>query len=613
MLENYPLIASIKSIEDYKRMDEARLNELAAEIRAFLVKSVSDCGGHLASNLGVVELTMAMHRVFSSPKDKLIFDVGHQSYVHKILTGRAASFDRLRRADGISGFPKPSESEHDAFATGHASTAISAAVGLQRAIVARGEDSYVAALVGDGALTGGMAFEALNDAGLSKLPLIVILNDNNMSISRNVGALNKHLNTMRSSVGYNKFKGSVASMLGKIPKVGTRLSNRVLRLKNRLKYLLIPNVLFEEMGYTYLGPVDGYDIKLMEKTLLQAKQLKRPVVVHVLTVKGKGYEFAERDPERFHGIGKFNVQNGLSFTPPRETNSEVFSKELVRLAQDDSSIMAITAAMPSGTALEMFQNRFPERFFDVGIAEQHAVTMAAGLAAGGMRPVAAIYSTFLQRAYDQLLHDVCLQKLPVIFGVDRAGLVGDDGETHQGVYDIAYLLTLPGMSIMSPSTKRELRQMLNIAMKLSTPCAIRYGRGALEEGDEADGNVEYGKWCELKPIKSVTIVATGRMMEQAARAAAGYDVGLVNARFIRPWDENMVTELKKNANTVISVEDGIRDGGFGSMIADILSGSTRVVRVGVRQAPVSQGTRAEQDAMCQMDEKSIRKLIEELL
>lgn len=612
-MQDYPLISSIHSLEDYKSMDETRLAELASEIRAFLVESVSCCGGHLASNLGVVELTMAMHRVFDSPKDKLIFDVGHQSYVHKILTGRAESFTGLRRANGISGFPKPSESEHDILATGHASTSISAAVGLTRALVAKGDDSYVAALVGDGALTGGMAFEALNDAGLSKLPLIVILNDNNMSISHNVGALNKHLNSLRSSAGYNNFKGGVAAMLEGIPKVGIRLSNRVLRLKNRLKYLLLPNVLFEEMGFTYLGPVDGYNMKLLEKTLVQAKQLKRPVIVHVMTVKGKGYEYAERDPERFHGIGKFNVQNGLSVSAPAETNSEVFSKELVRLADKDESIMAITAAMPTGTALGFFENRFPERFFDVGIAEQHAVTMAAGLAIGGMRPVAVIYSTFLQRAYDQLLHDVCLQGLPVVLGVDRAGLVGDDGETHQGVYDIAYLLTLPGMTIMSPSTKRELREMLDIALEKNEPCAIRYGRGSLSEGSDEDESVEYGKWSVIRPIKRTTIVATGRVLEQTLRAAEGYDVGIVNARFIRPYDKSVLNELKAKAETVITVEDGIKDGGFGSMLSGLLSGYSRVERIGVRSAPVTQATRAEQDAMCGMDEARIRKTIEEFI
>lgn len=605
---NTPLIDGIKSIEDFRRIPEEKLNELALEIREFLVEKVSRRGGHLASNLGVVELTIALHRALNAPADKIVFDVGHQTYVNKILVGRAAEFESLRQKDGLSGFPKRGQSEFDVFNTGHSSTSVSAALGLLRAMRHKGDMSKVAAVIGDGALTGGMAFEALNDAGESGLPLIVILNDNEMSISRNVGALNRHLSDMRSSRGYISFKRSLSGFLGHIPKIGPRIRVRLSRLKSRIKYFLLPNVLFEELGFTYLGPIDGHDIRKITETLLLAKNMDEPVLLHVVTQKGRGYGPAEKEPGRFHGIGPFDRETGKEPDRGAVSNSVAAGRAICELAENDKDIAVITAAMSSGTGMEEFQKRFPERFFDVGIAEQHAVTMAAGLACGGMKPVAAIYSSFLQRGYDQMLHDVALQRLPVVFAVDRAGLVGADGETHQGAYDIAYTLTMPYVDIYSPASKGELGEMLALAVSTGNPAVVRYGRGALPE--EQYPPVEYGKWLELKPIADVTVIATGRMVETAQRAVLGTDAGLVNARFIRPMDEEMLQRIGSLSRRIITIEDGIAGGGFGSRIAERFSGKIGVLRLGMPDTPVQQGTVSEQDAVCGMDEGALRRAIE---
>ncbi len=604
---NTPLIDSIKSIEDFRRIPKDRLDELAAEIRAFLVHKVSRTGGHIASNLGVVELTIALHRAFNTPEDKIIYDVGHQTYVNKIITGRAAEFDTLRQKGGLSGFPKRSESEFDAFNTGHSSTSVSAALGLLRAIRHRGDSSKVAAVIGDGALTGGMAFEALNDAGESGLPLIVILNDNEMSISKNVGALTRHLSEMRSSSGYLSFKKNFAEFLSSIPKIGPRIRGRISGLKSRIKYFMLPNVLFEELGFTYLGPVDGHDINNLTENIIMAKNMEEPVLLHVITKKGKGYAPAEREPGRFHGIGPFDIETGREPTKNTISNSATAGQAVCELAEKDKDIAVITAAMSSGTGMEEFEKRFPDRFFDVGIAEQHAVTMAAGLACGGMKPVAAIYSSFLQRAYDQILHDVALQRLPVVFAVDRAGLVGADGETHQGVYDIAYALTMPYVDIYSPASKGELKEMLEMAVNTGNPAIVRYGRGALPDMEYPP--VEYGKWLELAPISEVTVIASGRMVDTAKQAVEGTGAGLVSARSIRPMDDEMLQRIEEKALRIITIEDGIASGGLGSRIAERFSGSVKVTRLGVGEIPVQQATVGEQDMLCGMDRDALRREI----
>ena len=609
-MKETPLVDSIHSIEDFKRIDEQELDRLADEIRSFLVERVSHTGGHLASNLGVVELTIALHRVFDSPADKIVFDVGHQAYVHKILTGRAAEFDKLRQKDGISGFPKRSESPHDAFGTGHASTSVSAALGILRAERMLGGKGSVVAVLGDGALTGGLCFEALNDAGQSKQPLIVVLNDNDMSISHNVGAVNRHLNRMRTSRSYQHFKHNTAEFLRKLPKVGARLFGSVLHLKNKIKYLLIPNVLFEEMGFTYLGPVDGHDTAELIEVLARAKQFEGPVIIHAVTKKGKGYALAEQNPEKFHGIGKFDIDTGAVSGSQRESNSSVFARTLCGLAGTDSRIVGITAAMPKGTGLDRFAAEYPERFFDVGIAEEHAVTMAAGMAAAGARPVVAIYSTFLQRAYDEILHDVCLQGLPVVFAIDRAGLVGEDGETHQGVYDISFLRAMPGITILSPVSQEELSEMLRLALSQNGPVALRYNRGALMSRAVTQP-VEIGVWEEILPLSGgrVTILASGRMVETALEACDGLPVSLVNVRCIKPMDAAMLARIAAQGTPVITLEDGVRTGGFGEAVQAEIGHAVRVVSCGVGEMPVRHASVREQDALSGLSSEEIRQVI----
>lgn len=612
-MRNYPILEKINSLEDFKALDEKELKPLAEEIRGFVIDSVAKNGGHLASNLGAVELTMALHRVFSSPNDKLIFDVGHQGYVHKLLTGRRNDFDNLRHSGGASGFLKYEESEHDAFNAGHASTSISAAVGILRANKILHKSGYAVAVIGDGALTGGMAFEALNDAGRSRLPLIIVLNDNGMAISGNVGAMNSHLNNIRSSRGYQQLKRSTLKALERT-KRGRAFAGKLERLKNRIKYFLLPNnILFETMGFTYLGPVKGHDIAALENMFKRAKLIERPVIIHAITKKGKGYSYAERNPEKFHGIAPFDPCTGELKKKANDNNSKIFGSELVRLARGDDRICAITAAMPAGTGLVTFSRELPSRFFDVGIAEQHAVTMAAGMAVQGACPVVAIYSTFLQRAYDQILHDVCLQKLHVVFAIDRAGLVGEDGETHQGAYDIAYMMHMPYMTIMSPASTKELKQMLAMAVSAQGPVAIRYNRGRLSDEDMG-GDAKFGEWALLRPLKHVNLIATGRLVETALKAADGLDAGVVNARFIKPIDEKMFAAVAGASKCIITVEDGIKCSGFGMSIAQRLCGkNTSVINLGIGEIPVSHASLKEQDEQCGLDVNSIRRIIIEEL
>lgn len=599
----------IDSPEDLKKIcasDPDAVYKIADELRSYIIEVVTLNGGHLASNLGVIEITLAMHLIFKSPMDTIVFDVGHQSYAHKILTGRRDEFATLRKKDGISGFPKRSESEHDAFNTGHSSTSISAALGIARAKKLKGDESHTIAVIGDGSITGGMAFEALNDVGQSELPLIVLLNDNEMAISNTVGALGTHLSKLRTSRKYLKFKRSTSSFLKKIPLVGDKLSLSLEKLKNRIKYFIIPDVIFESMGLAYIGPIDGHDIKALQKAFLIAERSERPVLIHAVTVKGKGYPPAETDAEKYHGI------SGRKAAKSSGSNSKTVGETLCLLAREDEGIVAVTAAMLSGTGLLPFSKEFPDRFFDVGIAEQHAVTMAAGAATKGLRPFVAIYSTFLQRAYDQILHDVCLQRLPVVFGIDRAGLVGDDGETHQGVYDIAYLLTMPNMTIMSPSTTDELKTMTELAFRINRPVAVRYNRGCLPER-ETKVKVVFGRWEIMNPVSEITVIATGRLVETARRVAKEFHIGLVNARFINPIDYSVMGEIKNKARIVITLEDGIASAGFGVKIAQKLSeDNIAVYNMGVPHRPIPQGSIREQDEMCGISEGALVRRLREL-
>ena len=601
------LLRGIGSAEDLRKLSNEELNELADEIRRYMITTVSKNGGHLASNLGVVEMTIALHRVFDFDVDRLVFDVGHQSYVHKLLTGRAEEFDTLRKRGGIAGFPKTAESKYDAFNTGHSSTSVSAAIGIMRADEINGISRHVVALIGDGALTGGMAYEALDDVGQQRLPLIVVLNDNEMSISGNVGGLSRHLAKMRTARGYQSFKRGFSAFLKHIPLIGKWLSARFEKLKNRIKYFILPNVLFEELGFTYLGPIDGHDIDDMTEVFEHAKNLGKPVIVHAITKKGKGYEPAEKNPEKFHGIGKFDETTGESKTT--FGNSAVFAEELCAIAEERGDVAAITAAMASGTGLDSFKERFPERFFDVGIAEQHAVTMAAGMAISDMIPVFCVYSSFLQRGFDQLLHDVCLQDLKVVFGVDRAGLVGADGETHHGIYDISYLLTLPNMKILSPSSKEELRAALRWAVNENdSPCAIRYNRGVLPEREMTGGVLS---WECIKPFRSVCVVATGRLVSAAIEACSDLNVGLYNARSIRPMDEAALEKLS-HAHYVITIEDGVVNDGFGTQVAAYMSmrgSGAQVVPIGVPNRVIEQGQVSEQDEECGLTPERIRETV----
>ena len=603
-MDRYPILDKVNSLEDFKQLKEGELPALAAQMRQYMIENIARCGGHLASSLGVVELTIAMHRAFSSPTDKIIFDVGHQAYAHKIITGRREAFCTLRQEDGLSGFPKREESVHDHFNTGHASTSISAALGMARAMKLRGEDGIAIALIGDGALTGGLAFEGLNDAGQADVPLIVIINDNEMSISPNVGAMHRMLVNMRSSAWYVRFKRRLVRSLD-TGIFGRWLSRHMENLKNRIKSFLMPVRMFEDMGFLYLGPIDGHDIDELTRMLRRAKQLHVPVIVHCVTQKGKGYAFSERNPEKFHGVAPFSIDTGDIEAALKKSNSSVFGETMIELAQKDPLIVAVSAAMPIGTGLTEFAGRFPDRFFDVGIAEEHALTMAAGMAAGGMKPVVAIYSTFLQRGYDQILHDICLQKLPVVLAVDRAGLVGDDGETHQGVYDMAFLSTMPNMTIYSPSTQQELVHMLKLAVSRGEPAAVRYPRGSLMQAVSAQP-VEKGVWEELLPIAAITVIATGAMVSVAIPVCKKLGAGLINARTVQPMDEEMLARVKSTGKRVVVMEEGVDC--LGLHVSAALS-PVPVARMCVPNDPVSQACVNHQRQFCGLTADALEEIL----
>lgn len=598
------LLARVNHPQDLKKLSVTQLGQLACEIRAFLLEKVAQNGGHLASNLGVVELTLALHAVFDSPEDKIIWDVGHQTYVHKLLTGRRQQFDTLRTYGGLSGFPKKKESMHDVFQTGHSSTSISAALGMALARDLLGQKHHVIAVIGDGSMGGGMAFEALNHAGDTGTDLIVILNDNEMSISQNVGGMAAYLGRLRTDPKYFRLKEDVEEILKRIPAIGGKVVRSVERVKDALKFLLIPGMIFEELGFTYLGPVNGHQLDALLGVLRGAKKIKGPVLIHVLTTKGKGFEFAECNPERYHGVGPFDPSKpepGQDDGPPAFT--EVFGSTLVEAAGQDQRIVAITAAMASGTGLDFFAEKFPERFYDVGIAEQHAVTFAAGLATAGFRPVVAVYSTFLQRAYDQVLHDVCLQGLPVVFALDRAGIVGEDGETHHGLFDFAYLRHMPGMSVIAPRDENLLRHALTTCLQHSGPAALRYPRGrGTGVPPKQPCLLPWGRGELLRPGSDVAVLAAGIMVQPALEAAhklerRGIKVAVIDPVFIKPLDEELL--LKAALSTrfgLVTVEDHVLAGGFGSAVLELLAerGLHGIVvrRLGVPDRFIEHGARS---------------------
>ena len=568
------MLEKIKKPNDIHKIALADFPALADEIRQFLIESVSRTGGHLASNLGVVELTMALHNVLDLPKDKIIWDVGHQAYTHKILTGRKGGFARLRMEGGMSGFPKRKESPCDAFDAGHSSDSISAGLGYVRARDLSGDNYYVVSVIGDGALTGGMAYEALNNAAELKTNFIIILNDNNMSISRNVGGMSSYLSALRTAESYTGMKLSVTKTLKKVPKVGTALVDTVRKTKSSIKQLIIPGMLFENMGLTYLGPVDGHNMRQMMKLFNEAKRVEGPVIVHVLTEKGRGYRPASLHPDRFHGTGPFDIKTGKPLADKKGlTYTEVFSNTMKDLGRKEKKLVGITAAMPEGTGLKEFGRLFPDRFFDVGIAEEHAVSFAAGLALGGMIPVVAIYSSFLQRSVDQMLQDVCMQNLHVIFAIDRAGIVGADGETHHGCFDLSYLTMMPNMTVMAPKNQQELKEMLEFAVKADGPCAIRYPKGHAYQGlEEFQSPVVYGKSEVLFRGTGTAILSVGSMTEICEKVYTelkerGDNPTFVNARFVKPLDTSLLDELAKDHSLFVTVEENVKNGGFGEHVA----------------------------------------------
>ena len=572
------LLNEIHTQADLLRLTPQENQQLCAEIREFLVRHIARTGGHLASNLGVVELTIAMHRVFQLPEDKMIWDVGHQSYTHKILTGRRAGFDDLRKYGGMSGFPKRKESACDAFDTGHSSTSISAGLGYVQARDLLGEDYSVISVIGDGAMTGGMAYEALNNAAQIKTNFIIVLNDNYMSISENVGGMSDYLARLRTADIYTGLKKGVTNTLHRIPVAGDSIIEQIRRTKNSIKQLVVPGMLFEDMGITYLGPIPGHDIPMLCRALREAKKVEGPVLLHVLTQKGKGYKPAEQEPARFHGTGPFDIETGKPLgTAKKDTYTDIFSKVICDIGKRDPKVAVITAAMADGTGLSEFRRRFPRRFFDVGIAEGHAVTFAAGLAAGGIKPVFAVYSSFLQRGYDQIIHDVGLQNLPVVFAVDRAGLVGSDGETHQGIFDLSYLGGIPNMTVMSPKNRWELADMLRFAVDYDGPVALRYPRGTAYDGcEEFRAPIQYGRSEVIYEEESIAIVSVGHMFEEALKTRrlikeTGYNCTLVNARFVKPVDEQMIEELAKNHSLIVTIEENILCGGFGERVTEYVS------------------------------------------
>ncbi len=592
-------LEKIEKCNDIKKLEEKEWPVLAQDIRSFLIESISRTGGHLASNLGVVELTMALHLVLDLPQDKIIWDVGHQSYTHKILTGRKDGFGELRKYGGMSGFPKRQESDCDAFNTGHSSTSISAGLGYVKARDLLGEHYTVVSVIGDGSMTGGMAFEALNNASQLKTNFIILLNDNEMSIAKNVGGLSTYLGGIRTSEAYADLKTNVEQSLNKIPVYGNKMVKGIRRTKNGLKQIMLPGMLFENLGIKYLGPVDGHDIRQMVRVLQEAKRVNGPVVVHVKTKKGKGYGPAERHPARFHGTNPFEIETGLPKAGHHKANyQDVFATVMCKMGARNKKVCAITAAMPDGTGLKRFSCLYPERFFDVGIAEQHAVTFAAGLATGGMIPVFAVYSSFLQRAIDQIIHDVCLQHLHVIFAIDRAGLVGSDGETHQGIFDLSYLSMIPGMTIMAPKNKWELADMLKYAIDAEGTIAIRYPRGEAYDGlQEFRQPIALGKSEVLYDEKDIALLAVGSMVKTAQLVRAqlrdmGYSCSLINARFVKPIDEEMVRQAAAEHKLLVTLEENVRCGGYGDHVLEYcrdIGAAVRIINIALPDEYVEHG------------------------
>ena len=625
------LLENITGAEDVRKLSLKEQKILAKEVRRFIIEKMADNGGHLASNLGVVELTIALFHALNLPKDKIVWDVGHQCYTHKILSGRRDDFALLRKFKGISGFPKREESPYDCFNTGHSSTSISAALGIAEGRDLLGEDYTVLAVIGDGALTGGMAYEALNNASKMKKNFIIILNDNEMSIAKNVGGMSTYLNGIRSHKGYTRFKENLASSLGKIPVVGDRLVERLKNTKNSIKQLLVPGMLFENMGLTYLGPVDGHNLHALEQVIHEAKRIDHAVLVHVVTKKGKGYIPAEQNPSVFHGVGPFDIATGKSKKESTEKSyTDIFAESLIKEGKGDSRIVAITAAMPDGTGLAKFEKAFPKRFFDVGIAEAHAVTSAAGLASAGLKPVFAVYSSFLQRAYDQMVHDVCLQKLPVVFAIDRAGLVGADGETHQGIFDISYLRSIPNMTVMAPKNAKELTEMLHFALQFQGPIAIRYPRGTAYQGfSEKQDPIEYGKAEILieesdqnteKQTEKIALLALGSMVSTGEHivekmAKKGLKLSLVNARFAKPIDTDILDSLsEKGYRKILTLEEGVCSGGFGEAVLSYMETHHKEVfveNITLPDAYVEHGDVSTLRKMLRIDSDSIIEGLEE--
>lgn len=562
--------------EDLKNLNENEYKVLSEELREFLIDSVSKTGGHLASNLGVVELTLSLFKAFDFKKDKIVWDVGHQSYVYKILTGRKDGFENLRQFNGMSGFPKRNESEYDYFDTGHSSTSISSALGIARARDLSGDNYSVIAVIGDGALTGGMALEALNDAGFRKTKIIVILNDNQMSISTNVGGLSRYFNKFRIAPTYNKLKTDIHASLD-TSTAGKKIAGQISKVKDSIKHLVVPSMFFENMGVKYIGPIDGHDMKAMTEVFSKAREIDGPVIIHTITQKGKGYALAEESPSKYHGVGPFNLESGEQNVSPKNNYSKAFGNALVDLSEKDSKIVAITAAMPDGTGLNSFSQKFKNRFFDVGIAEQHAVTLAAGMASNGLKPVVAVYSTFLQRAFDQIIHDVCIQNLPVVFAIDRAGIVGEDGETHQGIMDISYLSMIPNMHIVAPKCLEEVEVLLKWAIDKNAPVAIRYPRGGdIISNISPISKVEEGKWEVLNKGYKVCVIATGKMVQHVMLARDllyqnGINPTIINATFIKPIDKTLLKDIKDKGYNILTVEDNMLNGGLGSLIKSYLS------------------------------------------
>lgn len=621
----YELLDKIEKPEDVKKLSVSELTKLAPELRHFIIDRVSQNGGHLASNLGTVELTLALYSVFNFPQDKLVWDVGHQAYTHKILTGRKEAFATLRKKGGITGFPNRFESPYDAFGVGHASTSISAALGMAIARDAKGEHNQVIAVIGDGALTGGESFEALNNAGDLGKKLIVILNDNEMSIDANVGAMSEYLSRIRMAPQYARAKRDMGNLLMSIPHIGGKVYKTASHLKDGVRSALVPGSIFEKMGFHYVGPIDGHNIGLLEEVLQRAKEMEGPILIHIHTIKGKGYIPAEKAPEKFHGVGCFDPSTGKSAPKANKVPSytSVFSQALIELAKDRPDILAITAAMPSGTGLKAFGKAYPKRFFDVGIAEEHAMTLAAGMAAAGMHPVIALYSTFAQRAYDQLIHDVCLQNLPVTLCLDRAGLVGEDGPTHHGVFDLSYLRQMPNMCVMAPKDEEELRHMLATAIDIEGPSAVRYPRGCglgVELTDSFE-KLPIGKAEVLQAEGDIAFLAVGTMVEQAKKAATilaedGIKAAVVNMRFIKPLDRELLRGYAKSKKLLITAEENMLAGGFGSAVAEFLADeglSVPLLRFGLPDRFIEQGTRSELFELCGLQPAEMAEKVRERL